>query len=118
MLSSLEFKKFIAEKDVEYRNGDLRIVFYNNSLNDKSLSVKHYGWECPSMYNDSPTENGYCDFHNLFELINGQQIGLILSFTEDNYTRQEYLNLLVQDFDTIVVRKDRYERTGLTLKRM
>lgn len=107
-----KFKAFVNEKEPTYENGDLRIVFNKQSGLGGILSAKHYGWRCPSMYNDSPYENGCCE-HDRFEL----HKRLILNFTEDNYSEREYLRLLVpDDFLSLEVLDDDHNRKGLILK--
>ena len=110
-----DFKTFINSNQPTYQNGDLKVVFIKQHNIGGIVLAKHYGWRCPSMYNDSADEDGCCE-HDRFELELNKR--LILNFTEDNYGEREYLSLLVSnDFQSLYVLNDDYKRKGLILSR-
>ena len=111
-----DFKTFINSNQPTYQNGDLKVAFTRQACLGGIFVAKHYGWRCPSMYNDSLDEDGCCE-HDRFELELNKQ--LILSFTEDNYGEREYLSLLVSDdFESLQVLNDDYKRKGLILTKV
>lgn len=105
------FKDFISRTGPIYTNGDLKIIFNPNADKGSFLSAMHHGWNCPSMYDDSPPEDGCCTISNYF---NGNR-GLFLEFTEDNYSWRTYLVLQIIDHDSIIVIKDDYGRASMVL---
>jgi len=118
-MTEKEFKEFIVSNEPEYANGVLRLVFNKNSNKGSFLSAFHYGWKCPSMYNDSREERGCCDIKDIYWTEEkGWEKGLFLAFTEDNYSEREYLVLQVLNLDTLIVKKDRHGRAGLVLDRV
>ena len=108
MNSAQKFRSFVLTEPI-YENGDLKIKF-DKSNAYSFLSAKHYGWKCPSMYNDSPEENGNCD-------VKQYEKGLSLEFTEDNYSERVYLSVYIpEDLQSLVILQDDYGRMGITLK--
>ncbi len=102
-----KFKKFICKTQPTYMVGDFKIVL--KSIYHDVILLDHYGWTCPSMYNDSPSHSG-C----------GTQIfrseKLEFECTEDNYSEQTYLIFRVSDdFQSITIKYDHYGRKGLVL---
>jgi hypothetical protein len=112
------FKEFINSGKAEYVNGNLRIVFEKVDERFRFLSAKHYGWPCPSMYTMPQIEDGNCDVRNSYwnDQKREHERGLFLMFTEDTYSQRVYLVIRVaEDLQSIIVKKDDYDRAGTVL---
>jgi len=111
-MSVSELLNFIVTKNPIYVNGDLKIMFYDNSIDAGLLNVKHYGWNCPSIYKDNvPLENGCGD------LISGCN-KIIINFESFEYSQLIYLSIEFISFDIIRIRYDRCGYCGILLRRI
>ena len=108
-MSIIELLSFISTKNPIYVNGDFKIMFYDNSLNGGLINVKHYGWNCPSIYKDGvPLENG-CG-----ELVLTSK-NQVINFESFEYSQMIYLSIEFVSFDVIRIRYDRCGNCGLLL---
>ena len=114
-MSVSELLNFIATKNPIYINGDLKIMFYDNSIDGGLINVKHYGWNCPSIYKDNvPVENGYGEFVTLTSGCNK----LIINFESFEYSQLTYLSIEFISLDVIRIRYDRCGHCGTLLRRI
>jgi hypothetical protein len=106
-----ELLNFIVTKNPIYVNGDLKIIFLDNCPNENLINVKHYGWICPSIYEDNiPPENGYGNF-----CVNSNN-KLIIDFESFEYLQIIYLSIEFISLDIIRIRYDRSGHSGTLLK--
>lgn len=111
------FGEYVNTNQPKYVKDNIRIELNIYHDNYDFISAKHIGYRCPSMYNDSPPENGNCD---LSEYIDKEgKKNLLLLFLSDDYSEQLYLKLKVHDIDTLEILYDSYNTTtpGTILKR-
>ena len=107
-MSVSELLNFIALQNPIYINGDLKIMFYDNSPDGGLINVKHYGWNCPSIYKDGvPTENGCGELNNK-----------IINFESFEHLQMIYLSIEFISFDIIRIRYDRCGHCGTLLNRI
>lgn len=103
-----EILSFIVEHNPIYINGDLKIIFFDNSLQCSLINVKHYGWNCPSIYNDNiPPEYG-C----------GELTDKIINFESFEYSQLIYLSIEFISLDIIRIRYDRCGNCGILLHKI
>ncbi len=119
MTSPVEkFKEFINSNKPSYTNNDLGIEFREAN---EFIRVNHYGWMCPSMYGDSPPEDGIGKIVTSFYDTNNKiytEKGLFLKFESDDYSMRTYLLVQVSDdFSELIVKEDDYGRSGTKLIR-
>ena len=111
------------DNDIYIQTSNLKVEFtsYHPSFgNYDYISANHYGWECPSMYHDTPPEKGNCDILTQWWNPTAQthQKGLLLQFTTDDYSERCYLSLEVLDENTLMIIRDDKGRQGKVLIRI
>lgn len=103
-MQKVDFIEFVKNEKPCYINDNLKIQFIRYNQKGSFFSAKHYGWTCPSMYHDSPVENGCCYICDY-----DYKSGLFLNFESDDYAQTTYLVLKVVDKNTLEITYDQYK---------
>lgn len=113
------FRQILEIKQHVYKKDALEIIISKTPATKKWVDVVHHGWKCPSMYHDSPPENGIG--HTLFLVKNPEEnddfISFMLEFTSDDYAVSTYLKFeFSSNFKSITILEGQYKGELLTLQ--